>query len=99
MDEIRLTTGQPAQLRDGVEPSAEAIIAADRARSVIAFALDAFAARKVAEAVAAERERIARRVSEHQILRFQFGRDPLVEVNEFIQDLAYDIATDWEDYE
>jgi hypothetical protein len=52
-----------------------------------------------AEAVAAERERIARRVSEHQILRFQFGRDPLVEVNEFIQDLAHEIATDWEDYE
>jgi hypothetical protein len=52
-----------------------------------------------AEAVAAERERIARRVSEQQILRFQVGRDPLVEVNEFIQDLAYEIATDWEDYE
>ena len=120
MDEIRLSTGQPAQLRDGIEPSAEAIIAADRiesldvftsdrwierreltahARSVIAFALDAFAARKVAEATAAERERIARRVSEHQILRFQIGRDPLAEVNEIIQDLAHDIATDWEDYE
>jgi hypothetical protein len=52
-----------------------------------------------AEATAAERERIARRVSEQQILRFQVGRDPLVEVNEFIQDLAYEIATDWEDYE
>jgi hypothetical protein len=52
-----------------------------------------------AEAVAAERERIARRVSEQQILRFQVGRDPLVEVNEIIQDLAHDIATDWEDYE
>jgi hypothetical protein len=52
-----------------------------------------------AEAVAAERQRIARRVSEHQILRFQVGRDPLAEVNEFIQDLAYEIATDWEDYE
>jgi hypothetical protein len=52
-----------------------------------------------AEAVAAERQRIARRVSEQQILRFQVGRDPLVEVNEIIQDLAYEIATDWEDYE
>jgi hypothetical protein len=48
-----------------------------------------------AEAVAAERERIARRVSEQQILRFQVGRDPLVEVNEIVQDLAHDIATDW----
>ena len=83
MDEIRLTTGQPAQLRDGVEPSAEAM---DMARVW-------------AEATAAERERIARRVSEQQILRFQVGRDPLVEVNEFIQDLAHEIATDWEDYE
>jgi hypothetical protein len=55
--------------------------------------------RHIAKAVAAERERIARRVSEHQILRFQVGRDPLVEVNEFIQDLAHDIATDWDDYE
>jgi hypothetical protein len=52
-----------------------------------------------AEAVAAERERIARRVSEHRILRLGVGRDPLVEVNEFIQDLAHEIATDWEDYE
>jgi hypothetical protein len=52
-----------------------------------------------AEAAAAERKRIARRVSERQILRFQVGRDPLVEVNEIIQDLAHDIATDWEDYE
>jgi hypothetical protein len=52
-----------------------------------------------AEATAAERESIARRVSEQQILRFQVGRDPLVEVNEIIQDLAHDIATDWEDYE
>ena len=34
-----------------------------------------------------------------KILRFQVGRDPLVEVNEFIQDLAHDIATEWEDYE
>jgi hypothetical protein len=65
----------------------------------VADAFNAFAARKVAEAVAAERQRISRRVSEHQILRFQVGRDPLVEVNEFIQDLAHDIATDWEDYE
>jgi hypothetical protein len=120
MDEIRLATGQPAELRDGAEPSAEAIIAADRiesldvftsdrwterreltahARSVIAFALDAFAARKVAEAVATERQRIARRVSERVIVRLSVGRDPLVEVNEVIQDLAYDIATNWEDYE
>jgi hypothetical protein len=52
-----------------------------------------------AEAVAAERERIARRVSEREIVRLSVGRDPLVEVNEIIQDLAYDIATDWEDYE
>ena len=65
----------------------------------VADAFNAFAARKVAEAVAAERERIARRVSEQQILRFQVGRDPLEEVNEIIQDLAHDIATDWEDYE
>ena len=90
------------------EPSAEAM---DMARVWIAWVqssgrgepyerrlasmFDHFAA----EATAAERERIARRVSEHQILRFQVGREPLVEVNEFIQDLAHDIATDWEDYE
>jgi hypothetical protein len=105
MDEIRLSTGQPAQLRDGIEPSAEAM---DMARvwmqssgrgepyeRRLASMFDHFAA----EATAAERERIARRVSEHQILRFQVGRDPLVEVNEVIQDLAYDIATNWEDYE
>jgi hypothetical protein len=61
--------------------------------------LPSYPEQQVAEAVAAERERIARRVSEQQILRFQVGRDPLVEVNEFIQDLAYEIATDWEDYE
>jgi hypothetical protein len=83
MYEIRLTTGQPAQLRDGIEPSAEAM---DMARVW-------------AEATAAERERIARRVSERVIVRLSVGRDPLVEVNEIIQDLAYDIATDWEDYE
>ncbi len=53
----------------------------------------------IAEAVAAERERIARRVSERVIVRLSVGRDPLVEVNEIIQDLAHDIATDWEDYE
>jgi hypothetical protein len=80
MDEIRLSAGQPAQLRDGIEPSAEAM---DMAR---------------AEAAAAERERIARRVSERVIVRLSVGRDPLVEVNEIIQDLAHDIATDW-DYE
>jgi hypothetical protein len=93
----------------GAEPSAEAM---DMARiwwlawvqsskrgepyeRRLASMFDHFAA----EAVAAERERIARRVSEQQILRFQVGRDPLVEVNEFIQDLAHEIATDWEDYE
>jgi cystathionine beta-lyase/cystathionine gamma-synthase len=53
----------------------------------------------IAEAVAAERERIAQRVSERVIVRLSVGRDPLVEVNEIIQDLAHDIATDWEDYE
>ena len=50
-----------------------------------------------AEATAGERGRLARPGSEQQILRFQVGPDPLVEVNEFIQDLALDIATDWED--
>jgi hypothetical protein len=65
----------------------------------VADAFNAFAARKVAEAVAAERERIARRVSERVIARLSVGRDPLVEVNEIIQDLACDIAIDWEDYE
>jgi hypothetical protein len=60
----------------------------------IAAVIDAFAA----EAVAAERERIAQRVSEREIVRLSVGRDPLVEVNEIIQDLAHDIATDWEDY-
>jgi hypothetical protein len=49
-----------------------------------------------AEAVAAERRRIAQRVSEREIVRLSVGRDPLAEVNEIIQDLAYDIATDWE---
>ena len=105
MDEIRLTTGQPAQLRDGIEPSAEAM---DMARvwmqssgrgepyeRRLASMFDHFAA----EAAAAERERIARRVSERVIVRLSVGRDPLVEVNEIIQDLAHDIATDWEDYE
>jgi cystathionine beta-lyase/cystathionine gamma-synthase len=53
----------------------------------------------IAEAVAAERERIAQRVSKRKIVRLSVGRDPLVEVNEIIQDLAHDIATDWEDYE
>jgi hypothetical protein len=52
-----------------------------------------------AEAVAAERERIAQRVSERKIVRLSVGRDPLVEVNEIIHDIAHDIATDWEDYE
>ena len=52
-----------------------------------------------AKATAAERERIAQRVSEREIVRLSVGRDPLVEVNEIIQDLAHDIATDWEDYE
>ena len=50
----------------------------------------------IARAVAAERERIAQRVSEREIVRLSVGRDPLAEVNEIIQDLAYDIATDWE---
>ena len=54
--------------------------------------------RHITEAVAAERERIAQRVSEQKILRLSVGRDPLAEVNEIIQDLAHDIATDWEDY-
>jgi hypothetical protein len=63
--------------------------------SRIAAVLDAFAA----EAVADERQRIAQRVSERVIVRLSVGRDPLVEVNEIIQDLAHDIATDWEDYE
>jgi hypothetical protein len=79
----------------------------DRARSLLASDPDEMDEEWLAgiiatirtEAIAAERERIARRVSEHQILRFQIGRDPLVEANEFIQDLAHDIATDWEDYE
>ena len=79
----------------------------DRARSLLASDPDEMDEEWLAgiiatirtEAIAAERQRISRRVSEHQILRFQVGRDPLVEVNEFIQDLAHDIATDWEDYE
>ncbi len=85
-------------VRQPAEPSAEAMIAAAQwigdgtQKKRLAVMFDAFAA----EATAAERERIARRVSEQQILRFQVGRDPLVEVNEFIQDLAYEIATDWE---
>lgn len=56
-------------------------------------------AKAIAETVAAERERIAHRVSEREILRLSVGRDSLVEVNEIIQDLAHDVATDWEDYE
>ncbi len=55
-------------------------------------------ARVRAEAVAAERERIAQRVRERSILRLGVGRDPLLEVNDIIQDLAHDIATDWADY-
>jgi hypothetical protein len=51
----------------------------------------------IAEAIADERERIAQRVSEREIVRLSVGRDPLVEVNEIIQDLAHDIATDWEE--
>jgi hypothetical protein len=50
-----------------------------------------------AEAVMLERHRIARRVSERTILRLGIGRDPLVEVNEIIQDLAADIENNWED--
>lgn len=51
------------------------------------------------QAVTAERERIAERVSERRILRLQVGRDPVEQANEIIQDLAYDIETNWADYD
>lgn len=51
------------------------------------------------QARADERGRIAQRVSERCVLRLEVGRDPLVQVNEVIQDLAHDIETDWADYE
>ena len=93
----------------GAEPSAEAmdmarvwwiawVQSSERGEPYerrLASMFDHFAA----EATAAERERIARRVSERVIVRLSVGRDPLVEVNEILQDLAHDIATDWEDYE
>jgi hypothetical protein len=86
-----------AEIMEWLKDSWGAHNARDSDVPYVADAFNAFAARKVAEAVAAERERIARRVSEQQILRFQIGRDPLAEVNEIIQDLAHEIATDWED--
>lgn len=92
-------------VRQPAEPSAEAM---DMARvwmqssgrgepyeRRLASMFDHFAAKAIAD----ERERIAQRVSEREIVRLSVGRDPLMEVNEIVQDLAYDIATDWEDYE
>lgn len=89
------TTPPPA-----TDPSPEALANAKHfvtgpgAREELARMFDAFRR----EGVEKEREKIAIRVGERCVLRLQIGQDPLAQVNEVIQDLANDIATDWADY-
>lgn len=83
-----------------LEPSKEATAIAEILRhpsrwGELAAEIEAYAARKVAQ----ERERIAGRVRQMEVLRLTADGDPLVDVNNILQVLAYDIAGNWADYD